>query len=164
MEELDITYDQALRMTQTLFRNIEDAEDICQEAYYAYSQGDARGRPILYRRIIDAARKHDRKYNSKLVKRDLPEEVDMSTITECPEETFGFLDEFEDRVMLTDLIMSVYKGSRLLPIVVMRLEGFTTTEIAEQMELSQPRIVQLLREARTLLEDKIHEESRRDEP
>jgi len=81
MDNIDISYEDALRMAQYMFRNIEDAEDICQEAYMDYISGEKMGKPILYRRMIDAARRINPKYDSRLIT-DIVEEMPMSTMVE----------------------------------------------------------------------------------
>lgn len=147
MDNIDISYEEALRMAQYLFKNIEDAEDICQEAYSEYINGEARGKPILYRRIIDAARHISPFYDSRVSNPDTLE-IPMSILVE-EDESFDIFGSCGGESVMLDYFdtFNYLYNEKTLTIIKMRMEGYDQESIALQLNISQPRVCQILKKA-----------------
>lgn len=153
------------RMARHMTRNDQDAEDVLQEAFLkAFSrldqfQGDARFSTWLTRIAVNESLMRLRKgRNNKTVSLDQELEIGESTIQrevaddgEDPEESYG---RTEMREMLEAAIDSLAEGYRTV-FVLRDVEGFSTEETAEMLELSTSAVKSRLLRARLQLRDKL---------
>jgi len=153
------------RMARHMTRNDQDAEDVLQEAFLkAYSrldqfQGDAKFSTWLTRIAVNESLMRLRKRrNSKTVSLDAELEIGDNLIQrevaddgEDPEETYG---RTEMREILESAIDSLAEGYRTV-FVLRDVEGFSTEETAEMLELSISAVKSRLLRARLQLRDKL---------
>lgn len=153
------------RMARHMTRNDQDAEDVLQEAFLkAYSrldqfQGDAKFSTWLTRIAVNESLMRLRKgRNKKTVSLDQELEIGDNAIQrevaddgEDPEESYG---RTEMREMLEAAIDSLAEGYRTV-FVLRDVEGFSTEETAEMLELSTSAVKSRLLRARLQLRDKL---------
>lgn len=153
------------RMARHITRNDQDAEDVLQEAFLkAFSrldqfQGDAKFSTWLTRIAVNESLMRLRKgRNNKTVSLDEELEVGDSAIQrevpddgEDPEQTYG---RTEMREILEGAIDSLAEGYRTV-FVLRDVEGFSTEETAEMLELSISAVKSRLLRARLQLRDKL---------
>jgi len=153
------------RMARHMTRNDQDAEDVLQEAFLkAFSrldqfQGDAKFSTWLTRIAVNESLMRLRKgRNSKTVSLDEELEVGDSAIPrevaddgEDPEQTYG---RTEMREILEGAIDSLAEGYRTV-FVLRDVEGFSTEETAEMLDLSVSAVKSRLLRARLQLRDKL---------
>ncbi len=153
------------RMARHMTRNDQDAEDVLQEAFLkAFSkldqfQGDAKFSTWLTRIAVNESLMRLRKgRNSKTVSLDEEFEVGDSAIQrevaddgEDPEQTYG---RTEMREILEGAIDSLAEGYRTV-FVLRDVEGFSTEETAEMLDLSVSAVKSRLLRARLQLRDKL---------
>lgn len=153
------------RMARHMTRNDQDAEDVLQEAFLkAFSrldqfQGDAKFSTWLTRIAVNESLMRLRKgRNSKTVSLDEEFEVGDNAIQrevaddgEDPEQTYG---RTEMREILEGAIDSLAEGYRTV-FVLRDVEGFSTEETAEMLDLSVSAVKSRLLRARLQLRDKL---------
>ena len=153
------------RMARHMTRNDEDAEDVLQEAFLkAYSrldqfQGDAKFSTWLTRIAVNESLMRLRKgRNKKTVSLDEQLEIGDNSIqrevaddAEDPEQTF---ERTEMREILEAAIDSLAEGYRTV-FVLRDVEGFSTEETAEMLDLSISAVKSRLLRARLQLRDKL---------
>ncbi len=153
------------RTARHMTKNDADAEDVLQEAFIkAYSklnqfQGDAQFSTWLTRIAVNEALMRLRKRrNSKTVSLDEEMQTEDGSISrevadkrETPEETLG---REETRALLEQAVDSLAEGYRTV-FVLRDVEGFTTEETAEMLDLSISAVKSRLLRARLQLRDKL---------
>ena len=153
------------RMARHMTRNDHDAEDVLQEAFLkAFSrldqfQGDAKFSTWLTRIAVNESLMRLRKRrNNKTVSLDEELEVgdgslqrEVADDAEDPEETYG---RMEMREILESAIDSLAEGYRTV-FVLRDVEGFSTEETAEMLDLSISAVKSRLLRARLQLRDKL---------
>lgn len=153
------------RMARHMTRNDQDAEDVLQEAFLkAYSrldqfQGDAKFSTWLTRIAVNESLMRLRKgRNKKTVSLDQELEIGDNAVQrevaddgEDPEESYG---RTEMRAILETAIDSLTEGYRTV-FVLRDVEGFSTEETAEMLDLSISAVKSRLLRARLQLRDKL---------
>ncbi len=153
------------RMARHMTRNDQDAEDVLQEAFLkAFSrldqfQGDAKFSTWLTRIAVNESLMRLRKgRNNKTVSLDEELEIGDGAVQrevadegEDPEETYG---RTEIREILEAAIDSLAEGYRTV-FVLRDVEGFSTEETAEMLDLSISAVKSRLLRARLQLRDKL---------
>ncbi|MBI1355109.1 MAG: RNA polymerase sigma factor [Acidobacteria bacterium] len=153
------------RMARHMTRNDQDAEDVLQEAFLkAYRrldqfQGDAKFSTWLTRIAVNEAlmrlrkRRNDKtvSLDEELTLGDSPMQRDVADDGDDPEESY---ERAEMREILEDAIDALAEGYRTV-FVLRDVEGFSTEETAEMLDLSISAVKSRLLRARLQLRDKL---------
>ncbi len=166
-EQLVNRYDRNIfRIAQHITHNREDAEDVVQDAFLkAYRNlGQFQGQSKFYTWLVriavnEALMKLRRRHPERMVSLDQDIETDESSMprevadwSPNPEQLYG---QSELRDILTKTIQGLSPGFRTV-FVLRDVEGLSTEETAEALDLSIPAVKSRLLRARLQLRDRLN--------
>jgi len=147
--------------------NCEDAEDVMQEAFYKafVHMGQFQGNSLFYTWLVriavnESLMKIRRRDSDKEVSLDEP--MDMGDDTWMPREIEDWEDNPEQRYAKTELENIVSEAVQKLPrayraVYVLRdVEGLSTEEAAELLQLSIPSVKSRVRRARLMMREQLN--------
>jgi len=167
-DELVRRYERRIfRLARNITQNREDAEDVMQEAFYkAFAHmGQFQGNSLFYTWLVriavnESLMKIRRRDSEKQVSLDEP--MDLGDDTWMPREIEDWEDNPEQRYAKTELENIVSEAVQKLPrayraVYVLRdVEGLSTEEAAELLQLSIPSVKSRVRRARLMMREQLN--------